>query len=228
MTPAGTRSIVEYRSGRAWLLAGIYFAACLAVSAAAGVLPAILSTPLIPPQDLANPAWVAAAVLCLVVVIVGYWVIWPRGTETHGRRLQPGAVILFGLLWGISQGQLFAAIWNVADRLVAPPWLVVLISFLVIATFQGLWHSRFWDIHVSPPHNIEAWNLRKVLFVHIPNLLVTLSFLTLFHSLGMFVLFQTVALVGSAWLYALSTAPPRLPPFSLSYCAEPPFRPVRG
>ena len=34
---------------------------------------------------------------------------------------------------------------------------------LAVGTFLGLWHALYWDRKVAPEHNIEAWNLRKVL-----------------------------------------------------------------
>ena len=75
---------------------------------------------------------------------------------------------------------------------------MVAVSFLVIATFTGTWHQFFWDIYVAPIHNIPEWNLRKVLFVHTPNLVLSLSLLTLFGSGSIVVAAQVVALVGSS------------------------------
>ena len=77
-------------------------------------------------------------------------------------------------------------------------WLVVTVAFLVIAAFTGTWHQVFWDVYVAPIHNIEEWNLRKVLIVHTPNLILSLSLLTLFGSGVLVVVAQVIALVGSS------------------------------
>lgn len=188
----------RYDARAAWMRGGIYFVICFLVSWFSGIAPSLLQREAWLPNPL-TATWGAFAAVCLLIIIVGYFVIWPMGTETHGRPLSWPAVLVFGLLWGLSQGQLFASIWSWPARYFSSDWVVVGIAFIVIATFNGLWHSQFWDIYVSPIHNIEAWNLRKVLLVHVPNLLCTLTFLTLYRNVGLFVALQTLALVGSAY-----------------------------
>ncbi len=199
-----------YSPKRAWGIAGIYFAACFLISWATGTLNRILTEPLATADQLADPAWWAFTGICLVAILVGYGLIWRKGTLSYGRPLVLPAVLLFGLFWGLSQGQLFLSIWTIISRLAGNPIWTYIFSFMAISTFTGLWHSQFWDIYVSPEHNIPEWNGRKVAFVHTPNLLLTLAYLTWRGNAGIFVLFQTLALL-------LSTIIMRFPPFWKAY-----------
>lgn len=188
---------MTYDARAAWHRAGIYFAVCLGLSAISGVLGRLFDEPIVRAGQTSNPAWVALALASIAVVAVAYLVVWPRGTLTHGRALHLPSVLLFGALWGVCEGQLLLAMWSVADRLVTPDWFVVTISFVLISTWLGVWHARYWDIQVAPEHNIPEWNLRKVAFAHTPNLLVSLTFLTLYENLAIFLALQTFALMAS-------------------------------
>lgn len=183
----------------AWLQAGIYFAACFLISWYAGVSLNIISEPLATSEQLQDVGWWALTALCAAVVFVGYFIIWPRGTLTHGRALHWPSVLAFGLLWGVSEGQLFVSVWAVAHSLVSNPLFAASITFMVLSAFIGMWHALYWDIHVAPEHNIAAWNVRKVLFAHTPYLLVTLTHLALFGNWALVVLLQTLALLSSTY-----------------------------
>lgn len=196
----------DYSPSRAWQRAAVYFAACWLIAAATGTLPRVWRWPPATADQLRDPRWLAFTALCLVIIVVGYGVIWPLGTATHGRPLVWAAVLPFGVLWGLSEGQLFAAVWSAAfARWGASVWTVA-VAFLVLAAFIGLWHQFYWDVAVAPLHNIEVWNARKVLLVHTPNLIATLTWLTLYRNGALFVLLQTLALL-------LSTIFMRFPPF---------------
>ncbi|NJN79474.1 MAG: hypothetical protein HC797_02855, partial [Anaerolineales bacterium] len=84
-------------------------------------------------------------------------------------------------------------------KLISNVWTVVFVSFLIISTFKGIWQSQYWDIYVSPEHNIPEWNLKKVLLGHIPNLICTLSYLALFGNAFLFLSFQTTGLMICAY-----------------------------
>ena len=174
----------ERDGGRSWLRAAPYFVACLVVAAFGGAL----TRPPLHSHHLRGGSWWLATVAVLTVEVVAYWVVWPRGTFTLDRELSPYST-LFGLLWGLCQGLLFATV-----ALHARPW----VAWLVLATFQGCFHGLWWDRKVAPPHNVPAWNLRKVLLCHTPNLVAALWWWSAWHDVGPFVLFQLVALVGSA------------------------------
>jgi hypothetical protein len=185
------RSTGRYRPDRAWLLAFSYFAVCWTAAWVTGAL-GRLAAPT--PEGI---GWWAWFVVSVVVVVVGYWVVWPMGTEARGRPRTPMSWV-FGLVWGVSEGLLFLAVQTVVVGWALPVWATVFVTFLVLAGFVGMWHALYWDVEVAPPHNIGAWNLRKVLWVHVPNLAVTLGFLTVYDEAALFVGLQTLALVGSA------------------------------
>jgi len=195
-----------YDAKSAWMRAGLYFCACFILSWATGALSAVLSAPLATPENLADPAWIAFTALCFIVEFVGYYLIWPKGTLTHGRELHLPTILLFGWLWGISEAQLFLSVWAVTDWLIASKLIVAIVTFIILSAFIGLWHALYWDIYVAPEHNIAEWNSRKVLFAHIPNLVVTLTYLAVYGNFGMFILFQTFSLLGSTYFM-------RFPPF---------------
>lgn len=195
-----------YSAELAWLRAGLYFGMCWLLSAATGVLPTLLARPVATAAQLAAPAWWAFTGLCLAVVGVAYGVVWPRGTLTHGRALHLPSVLVFGLAWGVSEGQLFLVFWALVERWAPAPWVTGLVVFGVIAVFNGLWHSRYWDLYVAPEHNIPEWNPRKVFLAHIPNLVVTLTYLGVHGNAALFVLFQTLGLLASTYFM-------RFPPY---------------
>lgn len=195
----------SYSPRLAWLRAAVYFAACFGIAAASGTLQTVLSQPLATAEQLANAGWIAWTLLCIAVQLWGYAYIWRKGTLHHGRPLNLLAVLVFGTLWGLAEGLLFLSVYRVFAGFLDGFWATAA-AFLIIAAFLGLWHQFYWDIYVAPEHNISAWNLRKVLLAHVPNLVVTLTYVTLFGNLGIFVLLQTFALLVSTFFM-------RFPPF---------------
>lgn len=194
-----------YAARRAWQIAFVYFAACLLIALATGTVRRVIAN-LPDSSDLRNAQWWLLTLLCLAIVIIGYCVIWPRGTLTHGRPLVWRAVLGFGLAWGVSEGLLFASVWTVTGWFSAGAWLRVVLAFFVLAAFIGIWHAAFWDKQVAPEHNIAAWNGRKVLFAHVPNLCATLAHLALYDQPIVMVACQTLALMASTYFM-------RFPPF---------------
>jgi hypothetical protein len=63
--------------------------------------------------------------------------------------------------------------------------------------FKSNWDERYWNVHVAPAHNVLDWNKWKVLFVHLPNVLLTISFFVTYGSAQLYVATQAVALVGT-------------------------------
>lgn len=170
-----------------WRRAGVYFACCLVVSALTGVL-----------ADLGDlDAAVLPTAACLLVVLVAYGLVWPRGTFVLDRPRDPVSA-LFGLVWGFCQGQLLLSGYVLVERLDLSRGATVALAFALLAAFQGVWHAAYWDVRVAPPHNIPEWNLRKVLLCHVPNLVVSLTHYAVYGSAFWFVLFQTVALTLSS------------------------------
>lgn len=189
---------MNYEPRAAWRRALIYFALCWALAAATGALERAFGGPLMFADQRSDPVWWAATGLGALIIIVAYGVIWPRGTFTDGRIARPWLSTAFGAVWGLSQGLLFTVLWMAAEVTGLGVAWVALISYLLIGAYNALWHSRYWDIRVSPPHNYREWNLRKVLACHTPNLVFCMAYLAWSGSFGVFVLLQALALALSA------------------------------
>jgi len=192
----------RYDPVAAWLRACAYFAFAWAVAFLTGAVSTITGNPVIFPGQTSNPWWWLFTVAAVAVIIVGYWVIWPRGTLAHGRRIVFPDTYVFGILWGISEGMIFASVWTTAVRVFGRDnsWeqLAVFVAcYLGLALFIGLWHALFWDTYVAPEHNILAWNFRKVLLCHNPNVIVTTAYVTVFGNLAIYVSLQALALLGA-------------------------------
>lgn len=173
----------------AWVRAGTYFAACLVIAAFAGVLTDVV-------RGTGNPDPVAV-VGCLLLELVAYGFIWPIGTFTVNRP-RDWVSPVFGLVWGLSEAPLLLSGYVLVEQLGLGRVATVSLAFLLLSGFQGGWHAAYWDRKVAPEHNDPAWNLRKVLLCHVPNLLATLTFYAVSRSALWFVVFQTVSLTLSA------------------------------
>ena len=189
------RIVTGYSPRLAWMRGGIYFTSGFILSILTGVLPTLLSKPIATSEQTSNIYWWLFTFLCFGVIYFAYFYLWPRGTLTHGRELHLPQVLFFGLFWGLGEGQVFLSAWALTEKFIGNVWLTALVTFLIVGTFKGLWQSQYWDIHVAPEHNIPEWNLNKVLFGHIPNLIFTLSYLAVFGNSLIFLLLQTAGLM---------------------------------
>ena len=195
MNSVTTEASALYRPGPAWALGLSYVLACLAIFGWGGGLESLQAS------RWTLSGWsVGHALIYLAIVLLGYGWLWPKGSFTDGRALHPWRASGFGLAWGLGQGAWFYTLWVWSQALLGPPWLEALLAYGLIASWQALWHSLFWDRYVSPPHNLRAWNARKVLFCHSPNLLWGL--------LGLLILDAAVVFIGmqilSLWISALA------------------------
>jgi hypothetical protein len=182
----------------AWLRAGLYFSVVLVASWATGVLKVILHAPAIGPGQAANPTWLSLTAIWLAVTVWAYVYWWPRGTLTHGRRLYLLPQLGFGLAWGFCAGQLTLVFWALLEDFGFARWVTALLVFFVLSGYGQLYQSGWWDIRVSPPHNRRATNAGKVLFGHMPFIIVALTHFTLFGNALVFVAFHAMALGCSA------------------------------
>lgn len=182
------------RPNRSWLLAFVYFGACWIVAALSGAVGFVGDGPWIE----ADRGFLLIGLGALGAAAVGYWAVWPQGTENYGRPLRVGAATAFGIVHGVSEGLLYLAIWIGVGSLTASSWARVIGAVAAIAAYNGLWRTFVWDVWVTPPHNLAEWNLRKIGFVHLPVLTLALIHLALFDSGFVFLAVQVVALVGSA------------------------------
>jgi hypothetical protein len=207
---AAVAAILDYRRARprvppghysprlAWLRAALYFCFATLLAWISGVLHTLLHEAPVTAQQLRNPTWQVLASLTLAQLVFGYAILWPRGTVTYGRPRRIALAIAFGTMWGLAQGQLVLCLYAGVSRLVPGPWWTIAVMLLLTSAFIGNWHSRYWDIHVSPDHNVREWNLRKVLFAHTPFLVLSLTFLVLYRNALLFVLAQAAALACAA------------------------------
>jgi hypothetical protein len=186
-----------YDPQRAWLRAGLYFFTCFLVSWAAGVMPTLRSVPVVRPDQLSDPLWLACTAALTVVILFGYGVIWRKGTVSYGRPLVLVVVIPFGIAWGFATGELLLSIWSIFEKTGLGPVAAAVGTFLVGGTLNGLWHAKYWDSRVSPDHNILESNQKKILLAHFPNLILSLGHLALFANPYVFILGQVVALTIS-------------------------------
>ena len=220
------RAAWRYDTRAAWLRACAYFSFAWALAAAAGTLSTLLDNPLVFPGQASDRAWVVSTIVVVAVVIVGYWVVWPMGTLAHGRKLVIPDTVVFGLLWGVSEGLVYATVWLTAHRIFADVWAggvwTVLVVITVMAVFSGVGHAVYWDVHVSPDHNVIDWNTRKVLLVHNPNLILCTVYVTVFENLAIFVLLETLALLGSTVMMPFPTFRRPHPPDPLVPALGPP------
>jgi hypothetical protein len=195
-----------YSPPLAWMRAVLYFSVVLVVSWVTGVLHALVEDPCVPPADRADPLWLSLTGLWFLTAFWGYVYWWPRGTLTYDRKLYLVPQVLFGLAWGFTSGQLMLSLWAVIEDFGFARWVTALLVFFVLSGYSQVYQSGWWDIHVSPPHNIRATNGKKVLFGHMPFLVISLAHFTLFGNALVFVGFNAFAL-------ACSAVAMRFPPF---------------
>jgi len=188
------RDAATYYPDLAWLRALVYFSAALILSWSLGVSQSLLGQPLFTDAQLQSPVWVGFTLFYLVVLWVGYGILWPRGTFSDERLAHPLLNTLYGLLWGLCHGQVFLCFWALAERTGLNSYWVAGITYLLLSGYNFCYHQFFWDRKVSPPHNYEAWNLKKVQLCHAPNLLLGLTWLALWGNFGLWLLLQTAAL----------------------------------
>ena len=95
-------STPTYNANNAWLRAIIYFSICWLIAYFSGALARLAEQPFVSADQQADSGWLPLTILCWLIILVGYGLIWPRGTLTHGRPRKLGAIIIFGLFWGLS------------------------------------------------------------------------------------------------------------------------------
>lgn len=188
----------DYQPKLAWLRAVIYFCVVSLISFFFGISNAIVDRAVFESAQLADPLWLGSALFCAVFIIIAYGKIWAMGTFIDGRQWHPLSNSIFGIMWGLSQGQLFLCFWALAEFSGLSTLWVALLCGIAISAYNGNWQLRYWDIKVSPPHNYDDWNTRKVLLCHVPNLLLTLPFFAIYGNVQLYILWQTMALTLSA------------------------------
>jgi len=187
-----------YKPKSAWTLALIYFTFCNIVSVVTGTFETLLKQPIATTEQLADPMWIIFGFFCFTYIFFAYWILWARMTLTFNRRFYIGSEIVFGLLWGISTGQVLLSFYHLWDITLLPKWAVYLFSYICMGAWQYFIQDYFWDIRVSPEHDTQRSIMIKTFISHIPNVAICLLFLSIFNNYVIFVATQTFALIATS------------------------------
>ena len=186
-----------WKPSAAWTRALIYFSFCNLFTAASGTLEQIFSRPLFTTEQITNLYWILPVIFCFTYVIIAYVIIWPRSTLNFDRKYYLGSEIVFGIIWGFSTGGILLSFYHLWSLTGIPPWVTFFLSFSCIGMWQYLIQAYFWDIYVSPEHDTPKSILIKTFACHIPNALISLSFLTIWGNYAIFIFIFIIALLAS-------------------------------
>ena len=187
---------MEHFSPRAaWIRAIVYAAACWTVATITGTTARVFGEPLATEEQLGNWRWWAFLAAAVATILIAYGVVWSSNTLIFDRPRRWGAQIGFGLMWGSGSGMWLATLYVLADRTDWPRWGVWLLAFGLISVWQAFWQDLYWDVYVAPEHDTPASIRLKVPATHIPNILVTLTFLVTYDNVAIFAALQATALL---------------------------------
>ena len=184
----------------AWLRAGIFFCVCFVAAWVTGTQAMIIEAPVVTPAQLEDTGWIAWTLAYLVLIVAGYWGIWARYTIRFERKRDLPAQIPFGVLWGLSVGQYILVIWHTVVTM-APGWpneLIILVTWLSAGSIFAAWMLFYWDLYVAPEHDSMYSITLKTIVVHIPQTLVSVTYVTLYNNFAMLIAMQTIALAGAS------------------------------
>lgn len=181
----------------AWTRALIYFSFCNAFIAASGTLEQIFNNPLFTLEQTSDPLWIGYIITCFVYVIIAYFIVWPRATLNFDRKYQLGSQLFFGVLWGFSTGGLLLSFYHLWHSTGLENWAIFILTFLSISVWQYFIQAYFWDIYISPEHDTPKSILVKTFACHLPNVLLSLGFLTIWNNYSVFLIIFIIALISS-------------------------------
>jgi hypothetical protein len=182
----------------AWIRAWVYYSLVIIISWVSGALGYVLNNPLIAPGRTDDTTWLIVVLVCWLVSVWAYVYWWPRGTLTHGRKLYLLPTTLHGLFWGLCAGLLYLSMYAMLEQFEFPGIVNAVILVAILSAYNINYQVGWWDIFVSPPHNIRATNNGKVALSHQPFLIASLTLLVMYGDGGMFVLLSTFAMTCSA------------------------------
>ena len=87
---------------------------------------------------------------------------------------------------------------TVIEQFGFPGIVNALLLVAVLSVYNLNYQVGWWDIFVSPRHNLRATNNGKVLLSHQPFLIATLTLLVMYGDAGMYLLLSIFALACSA------------------------------
>jgi hypothetical protein len=203
-----SRALRSWTAQAAWLRAFIYFSCCLLVADLAGAIDLLIYSPLTHPGQLSSSLWWLSTAAITLFILVAYWGYWHHHTLRFDRKLAPISQLAFGLCWGVSSGLLMLAIWQVSSQLTGEISAVLtwVLAFALISTWQALFMDMYWNIYISPEHDTPESFQRKLVRTHVPNMVLSLTYLAVYQNYLLFVGLQTLALVAAA--YGVRMPPP--------------------
>ncbi|MEC9375199.1 MAG: hypothetical protein VYA80_02370 [Pseudomonadota bacterium] len=182
----------------AWIRAWVYYCIVILLSWVTGALGLVLSQPLIQEGRTNDSSWLILISICWLITIWGYAYWWPKGTLTHGRKLYIIPALVHGIFWGLCAGLLYLSMYAIIEQFDLPAVVNAIILILILSVYNTNYQVGWWDIYVSPPHNIRSTNIGKVLFVHQPFMISSLSLLVIYGDMVMYVLLTTFAMSCSS------------------------------
>jgi len=192
-----TLPITTWKPGAAWTRAMIYFSICNLISIWTGTTKTMVTQPIATLYQLSDPIWIVMGSLCFFYIFFAYWILWAKMTLTFNRKYFIGAELVFGIIWGLSTGQVLLSFYHIWSMTELPLWAVYLVSFVCMGLWQYVVHDYFWDVYVSPEHDTPKSIKLKTLVSHIPNVALCLLFLVLYENYWLYVFTQTFALVAT-------------------------------
>jgi hypothetical protein len=187
------RPWTAYDARPAWIRAGIYFCFCYLLSYLSGGMQKLIDDPIVTSEQLSDPAWWAYTAVAFAFITVMYGVVWVRYTVLFDRPKHFWISALFGFLWGSSSGQLFLAVWLLSNDLFGSEPAAWVATVIVLGAWQPNFHNIYWDHWIAPEHDTRLTQRIKALGCHIPNLLITLTYLAIFDNAAIFVGLQIMA-----------------------------------
>jgi hypothetical protein len=190
--------VSEFDPLAAWLRAGILFCAFYLFSWVTGTMQVIVASPIVTNEQFRNTSWWLWLVGLTAFILFAYWGIWARYTIRFDRKIDLFPQTLFGLIWGTALGQMLLSIWRVST-MIGYSWKVWqqwLLAYVLIGIWQWLLMDMYWDIYISPEHDSPKSIKIKTMFTHIPNVTLCLIFLATYENYVIFIVLQTLALVG--------------------------------
>ena len=218
----------DFRAKVIWLRALIVFCCFLILSWHAGTINTLLANPFVTQDQLQSTAWIVYTAFCFVFVFIAYWVVWASMTVTFNRKRYWIIQVGFGLVWGVCTSLVFLTIWNVCGSFGWPMWGRWIAAYVLLSAFMGLWQDLYWDVWVVPEHDTPRSLKLKVIFSHVPNMTICLTYLAIYDNQWIFIILQTMALTGAAiflrfppWWEKDEVVPPRTEPglFGLPHAA---------
>lgn len=188
----------DFRPRVIWLRALIVFCSFSILAWHAGTIDTLLANPFVTSAQLQSTAWIIYTAFCFVFVFIAYWIVWAGMTLQFNRKRYWAVQIGFGLVWGTCTSLVFLTIWNVCRSFDWPVWGQWIAGYALLSAFMGLWQDLYWDVWVVPEHDTPRSLKLKVIYSHVPNMTICLTYLAIYDNQWIFIILQTMALTGAS------------------------------